>query len=400
MGLDEAITKYHASDKERAEQLFREALTTSLTDEDAGWCELYLGAIAREKGDPGAALAFLATALKRSLPLGLRISAHYHAGLVCYANLDSRRAVEYLAEAARLAQESPEASNPDEYAHCLFLLGWSHYELAAYDEALQSLAAAKRLRLEGAEKDHERQSQIDLLIGWALYRLGRYAEARRSLEEALSAGTRLDPANRAIGEYYLALCLFEDGRPQEAIALLRGVLRHGRDDLELPLRYRASAFWSLGRMYYSLDNYGDALAWLQKAHGLADEQLLKAEAIGSFAADCLVEEGQAQEALRFAKEAYEANPHDAIRVIIFAKVLAVLGEYPQAIALLGAVRAEGLSLWERERLFAHQCWLFATVGDRPRYEACYTALKVLNPQSRYLVDPSRTRWLPPPETLR
>jgi tetratricopeptide (TPR) repeat protein len=401
MKIDEAIAAYKNGELHEAGRLFREALATALTDEDAGWCEVYLGGMARDAGNRDAALAYLTNALRRELPIGLRINAHYHAGVMLYETQEPRGAVNHLAEVIRLAPESPEALEPDSYADSVFFLGWSQYELGQYEDALQSLFAATDLRLADNQQDRKRRALIAVMSGLALYRLERFTDAVSCLEAALRPEAPLDPENRATGEFYLALGLYKLGRYQEAIALLRRVLGEGQEEaITLRREFWAAAAWSLGRIHCASDEYAAALPWLQKALAQADDELLRKEPIGSFAADCLVELGRPEEALPFAKEAYQRNPDDALRAICFAKALGVLGERSQALAILEAVQVEGLVPWEHERLLAHKCWLLAMLGERPQYETCYRALRTRYPECRYLTDPTRTRWLPPPEELR
>jgi tetratricopeptide (TPR) repeat protein len=320
---------------------------------------------------------------------------------VHYEQAQSERAAGHFLEAVRLVQAAPEAADLDEYAHAAFLLGWSQYELGQYESALESLLIAKGLRLSDPQRDQERRIQVELFTGWTLYRLQRYADAVTCLEEVVKPGKPLDGRNRAIGEYYWALACYALGRHQDAIALLQRLLHSGQDsDRALPREYLPTAYWCIGRIHSALDQYAEALPWLKKSLTVADEELQELEPIGSFAADCLVELGSPQEALPYAKEAYQRKPDDAVRAICFAKVLSALGDHPQARSILDAVEPERLTPWEHERLLAHKCWVFVTVGDRARYETCYRDLVAMNPQCKYLVDPSRTRWLPPPETLR
>lgn len=399
--IAEAIAAYQAGDPHRAARLFREAKTKPLTEQDAGWCDLYLGAISREAGDSTAAVAHLNCTLQHDLPLGVKVNAHYHLGMVFWDLRDPRRAAEHLVEVQQRAPDSPGALGVDAFAESVFLLGCCQYELEQYESALGSFLAAHDLELTEDEENQRRRARIDVLIGQTLYRLRRYADAVTYLERSLRPERPLDAESRAIGEHYLAVTRYALGREQEAVTLLRHVLGEGSDSPgRLPGQYRAAACWALGRIYCGQDRYGEALVWLEQALQLADETLQRAEPIGSFAADCLVELGRVDEALPRAKAAYEKNPDEAIRAICFAKVLSVLGEYSQADAVLAAVEPEKLTPWERARLLAHKCWVFASLGKKRQYEECYTALERLDPDSRYIRDRSGRRWLPPPGELR
>jgi tetratricopeptide (TPR) repeat protein len=153
-------------------------------------------------------------------------------------------------------------------------------------------------------------------------------------------------------------------------------------------------------MHYDEGDYAEALRWFQAAMPLVNEKFLRERYIRSLMALSLIEVGRAPEALGYVKAGYEADPEDAFRAICFARVLAALGNYPQANAILGAIQANGLAPGLHEDLLVHKCWLFAKAGDRVHYQECYSMLKALYPASPALNDPTRARWLPPPERMQ
>ncbi len=399
MGIDEDIAAYEKGDIEAAERLFHDALPVSSNDEDAACCEVYLGVIAGQRGQNGTALEYFKSALKRELSIEMRVNAHYHTGSLFCELQDFVRASEHLSEIEMLVHPEPNADTLEELAHSAFLLGTAFHELGHYEKALQRLRLALQRSQSESPRDRELRAQIQLWTGYVLYHLKRYPEAIRELEEALHSDEGLDAGNRAAGRYYWALCLLELGETERARACIQVLLWDSREESDLPAKYRREASYTLGKICFGREDYTEALNFFQIAIGLSEPEFLRTTYLGSLLGVCLLEVGKAREALPYAKEAYEANPDDGFRAICFAKVISALGDYPQAGAILNAIQANGLPPGVHEDLLIHKCWLYAQMGDQAQYEICYRALKALNRQSRALIDPSRTRWLPPPETV-
>jgi tetratricopeptide (TPR) repeat protein len=308
-------------------------------------------------------------------------------------------AVGHLTEALRLAEAMPGAETSEQIAHTMFLLGWAYHELHQHMRALEYLQMARDLAARCPQDTLDLGGQVALWKGYAYFHLGQYGEALRCLEEALRPGRVMDRGDRAVGQYYSAKCLYALGRQQEAVVFLRTILPSVDDPLALPDKYKADAYYVLGKAYYEQGNYADAIPWLE-ALVRSEPSLVREGYAECVLGVCLVEVDRVSEALRYLKHAYEMNPRDAFRTICFARALAAEGEYAQAIGLLEEFDAERDTTELPEDLFIQRCWLFAAVGDRPRYEANYEMLKTRFPKSRALSDPARTRWLPPPDALR
>ena len=146
--------------------------------------------------------------------------------------------------------------------------GWS--QLAAllvndylnhWNEAKDSPEAAKEL-LRQAQEALEKALKIDPTAATAHLADGFIRRAKGDHEGALDAFDRavqLDP-NSARGYAQKANQLVMVGRPREAPALvLRAIALSPRDP------YNGMFYWVIGRAYFVMQNYRDAIVWLRKA---------------------------------------------------------------------------------------------------------------------------------------
>ncbi len=186
-----------------------------------------------------------------------------NAARAALADGDVETAVERLDRALDRDPTSP-------YLHRLVAL--LELSRGRYEQALDELALAEGLapgyavprvevlpgdalwvELEGLRKRAElyprRRDEALLALGSKLWRLGRREEARRTLEEV---------GSRPEADLLRAEWALEEGRPEEAAELARGVARRGM----FPDRIRARAFSTLAR---ALDAAGDSGAALRAA---------------------------------------------------------------------------------------------------------------------------------------
>lgn len=150
---------------------------------------------------------------------------------------------------------------------------WARVEadlaLAAGD--LSTALSGYRSLLEHAEERAAR-AELNASIGEALCRLDRAPEAIRHCSEAARTFADLGrPEDRARAEYTLASAHFQQDNPDEARALLRGILERIRAGLDLGGDFQARVLISLGMTESGSGNPSAGLAYLEEARGLAGD---------------------------------------------------------------------------------------------------------------------------------
>ncbi|MFL5680519.1 MAG: helix-turn-helix domain-containing protein [Chloroflexota bacterium] len=124
------------------------------------------------------------------------------------------------------------------------------------------------------ESTTERASRAELLVAVAesLCRLDRPGEAIRPAAEAVSTYIEMGRApDRARAEYWLASAHLQQDNPDEARALLRGILDRVRDGLDLGADFATRLLIGLASLESYQGNSTTALAYLEEARDHAAE---------------------------------------------------------------------------------------------------------------------------------
>jgi adenylate cyclase len=163
---------------------------------------------------------------------------------------------EDIAKARQLAEEAI-ALDP-EYLEPYMTIGWSHFMEAVWGIAKspqESMGQAFKLAQKVLAKDESR-AESHILLGIIYGVKGEREKAIAEYEKAID----LDP-NNSRGYRYLGNALTLEGRPQEAIPLLKKSMRLS----PLSQRNTSECLWRLGRAYRNMDPYDKALSALKKA---------------------------------------------------------------------------------------------------------------------------------------
>jgi tetratricopeptide (TPR) repeat protein len=135
------------------------------------------------------------------------------------------------------------------------------------------------------ERAQERgtRAELQLSVAEALCRLDRPAEAIRPATDAARAFAELGrESDRARAEYQLASAHFQQDNPDEAKALMRGVLDRLRGGLVVDPDFQTRLLIGLGMVETYQGSHAPAVAYLEEARSLADELDLRRR--GSFLA--------------------------------------------------------------------------------------------------------------------
>lgn len=204
----------------------------------------------------------------------------------------------------RQAIADAEAAGDDRaLAHALFVLDWALVTLGRIDEATHS---ARALAIYEALDDLPGQSVVANGMGGFAYWQGRWDDARLLYERSRAIRERLgDPVTAGDGTYNIAEILVDQGRFDEAEAMLGDVLRTWR---AADARSRvADATRLLGRIASRTGRAGEGLSLLEDARAVyqalgAQNELAETEAR---IAGSLVRGGQADDGLARADAARE-----------------------------------------------------------------------------------------------
>jgi adenylate cyclase len=191
------------------------------------------------------------------------------------------------------------------------------------DEAERSSRIALELAPELADSH--------LARGYALAIQRRYEEARPSFE----AATRINP-NLFDAYYYYGRAAFAAGDIERSVDAWRKAADVRREDFESPL-LQALALRRLGRIEESVAVNRESV---RRAERLLDINPLSARVL-SFGAGALVDDGQAERAMDWARRAEQLYPDDMGVIINGACLRARLGLKEEALDLLERVLSKG-----------------------------------------------------------
>lgn len=320
-------------------------------------CHLQMSKIAAAEGDPAAAFAAAAKAVKlapRNVP------ALLHLGGLLRARGDVDGAITRFQQALNSEPDSPEAGT---------LLGRALAESGRADEAVATLSAAATSRPHSAEAATQ--------LGFALARQGKLSEAVASYRRALT----LDPTSPD-AHAYLGAALASQGNLDEAMKHFEQALRARPDHAELhdwmgvALREKgrtdealghfreavrlepnlAIAHFNLGRTLKQQGKIDEAAASYRRAIALNPRLAAAHKGLGSV----LGSQGRASEAARHFREALRTEPDDAEAHYNLGLTLRLVGRRDEA---LGSFQ-EALRLrpdWPAP--MGEVAWILATHSD-------------------------------------
>jgi TolB-like protein/Flp pilus assembly protein TadD len=179
-----------------------------------------------------------------------------------------------------------------------------------------------------------------LARGYALSIQRRYEEARPSFE----AATRINP-NLFDAYYYFGRAAFAAGDIEGSVEAWRKAAEVRREDFESPL-LQALALRRLGRIEESVAVNRESV---RRAERLLDINPLNARVL-SFGAGALLEDGQDQRAIEWARRAEHLYPEDMGVIINGACLRARLGLKDEALDLLERVLSKG---WGKKDWIIH-----------------------------------------------
>jgi tetratricopeptide (TPR) repeat protein len=139
---------------------------------------------------------------------------------------------------------------------------WARLAHLSMTDYLRGWNSATEANIGEAEQYLQKAYAIDRSVALAHVAKGKIREAKGDLPgeiDALNEALQLDP-NLAVAYAHKANALILLGRAQEAPELLRKAVQLSPRDPDLGLFY-----WFMGRAYFNMKNYTDAIQWLKKS---------------------------------------------------------------------------------------------------------------------------------------
>jgi adenylate cyclase len=207
---------------------------------------------------------------------------------------------ETIAAARRLAEEAI-ALDP-EYLEPYITIGWTHFLEAVSGMSKspqESMGQAFKLAQKVLAKD-ESSLNAHHLLGTIYEVKGERKKAIAEYEKAID----LDP-NHSNSYKHLANTLTSEGRPQEAVALLKKSMRLS----PLSQRNTSGCLWRLGRAYRNMGQYDEALSASKKALNIKPNDI----AIHLELAVTYIHLGREEEARAAATEILRISPKFSVK---------------------------------------------------------------------------------------
>ncbi len=197
--------------------------------------------------DAAAAAGTFATLAEKYPDNPLAAEANFHVGESCYAQKDYAGAVKAYQQAAR-------AKNAGLQEKVIYKLGWSHYQLQQYREALTQFE--ELLKTYG---DGELVSDAWFMKGESLLRLSDFAQALPAYQEALGREAS-SPQIAVLRQLHAAQAAGQLEKWQESVDFLNPLIEKFPDSY-----YLAEAYFERGRARQKLNQLDDAIKDFQQA---------------------------------------------------------------------------------------------------------------------------------------
>ncbi len=197
--------------------------------------------------DAAAAAKTFATLAEKYPADPLAAEANFHVGESCYAQKD-------YANAVKAYQQSAQANNEALQEKVIYKLGWSHYQLQQYREALG--------QFEGLIKsygDGELASDAWFMKGECLLRLNEFAQALPAYQEALNHEAS-SPQIAVLRQLHAAQAAGQLEKWEESVNFLNPLIEKYPDSF-----YVAEAHFERGRARQKVNQLDEAIKDFQQA---------------------------------------------------------------------------------------------------------------------------------------